>query len=51
MEEKKEDIELIKLEEISEFKLEEKEFNDWNNKLDEEFKFNTLLYKDKEKKI
>ena len=50
MDEKKEDIELIKLEEISEFKLDEKEFSEWNKKLDEEFKFNTLLYRDEKKK-
>ena len=50
MDEKKEDFELIKLEDISEFELDQKEFNDLNNQLDEEFKFNTLLYSDEEKK-
>ena len=48
-EKKKENI-LISLEEISEFKLDEKEFNYWNNKLDEKLHFYTVLYKDEEHK-
>ena len=49
MAEIEDETKIIPLEEIKNFKLDEKEFNDLNNKLDEDFIFETILYEDENK--
>ena len=50
MTEKNKEIKLISLEEIKEFKLDEDEFNIMDNKLNEDFKYDVILYHDEKKK-
>ena len=49
MTEENEKINLISLEEIKEFKLDENEFNIMDNKLNEDFKYDVILYHDEKK--
>ena len=50
MTEKNKEIKLISLEEIKQFKLDEDEFNIMDNKLNEDFKYDVILYHDEKKK-